>query len=83
MSNVFRDLGCAKFRDVNRHQLRNVVAFELELTCLLLQIQNVLEEREDGLAGDEHLDRVSEDGNARNLLGLRRVRQVVGLTNTR
>ena len=57
----------------DRHQLRDVVPFELQLVAHLTEIERVPQQGVDGVAGDEHLDRIAVDrqpGDALRLLGV-------------
>ena len=72
------DRGFRHVRDVDGHQLRDVVALELRLAVDLCEVEGVTQERVDRGARNVHLDGIAEHGQARDLLGVLGIRDVEG-----
>ncbi len=63
--------------DVDGHQLRDIVTVELKLAIDLTEIEGVAQKRIYGVARDEHLDGIAIDRQARELLGVLGIDQIV------
>ena len=63
--------------DVDGHQLRNIVPVELKLAVDFGEIERIAEQGIHGVARDEHLDGIAIDRQARKLLGVLGIGEVV------